>query len=195
MDRNGQLIHFGERNITLDIGNREAYPYFEKLGKALSSSVRVEILDLLRVKSMSVVEIANKLNIPVSSTAFHINCLEQAGLVITKTQPGMRGSMRISVCSVKSILISTSMDNMFPETQSIVVDMPVGHFYNCDVAPTCGMADENGLLNVFDNPKAFILLIVLRHNYCGFKKALSNIAFLATILALRKTAFRKSRSA
>ena len=155
MDRNGQLIHFGERNITLDIGNREAYPYFEKLGKALSSSVRVEILDLLRVKSMSVVEIANKLNIPVSSTAFHINCLEQAGLVITKTQPGMRGSMRISVCSVKSILISTSMDNMFPETQSIVVDMPVGHFYNCDVAPTCGMADENGLLNVFDNPKAF----------------------------------------
>ena len=147
------------------------------------------------MKSMSVVEIANKLNIPVSSTAFHINCLEQAGLVITKTQPGMRGSMRISVCSVKSILISTSMDNMFPETQSIVVDMPVGHFYNCDVAPTCGMADENGYLTFLTTQKLFILLIVLRHNYCGFKKALSNTAFLATILALRKTAFRKSRSA
>lgn len=155
MNKENQFEHFGERNITLDIGNREAYPYFERLGKALSSSVRVEILDLLRVKSMSVVEIANKLNIPVSSTAFHIKCLEQAGLVITKTQPGMRGSMRISLCCVKSILISTSMDDMFPETQSIVVDMPVGHFYNCDVVPTCGMADENGVLNVFDNPKAF----------------------------------------
>lgn len=136
MNKENQFEHFGERNITLDIGNREAYPYFERLGKALSSSVRVEILDLLRVKSMSVVEIANKLNIPVSSTAFHIKCLEQAGLVITKTQPGMRGSMRISLCCVKSILISTSMDDMFPETQSIVVDKELSFSLElCSEAP------------------------------------------------------------
>ena len=114
-----------ERNLILDIGNRETYPYFEKLGKAISSPVRMEILNLLRIKSMSVVEIASQLNLPVSSTAFHLKCLEEAKLIITKTQPGIRGSMRISMSCVNSILINTSIDNVFPQTRNITVDMPI----------------------------------------------------------------------
>ncbi len=144
-----------ERNLVLDIGNRETYPYFEKLGKAISSPVRMEILNLLRIKSMSVVEIASQLNLPVSSTAFHLKCLEEAKLIITKTQPGIRGSMRISMSCVNSILIHTAIDNVFPQMRNITVDMPIGNFSDCDVKPTCGMADEDGVLNVYDNPRAF----------------------------------------
>ncbi len=42
------------------------------LGKALSSPVRLEILQLLYRDSMIIGEIAKKLNLPASSTAFHL---------------------------------------------------------------------------------------------------------------------------
>ena len=41
------------------------------LGKALSSPVRLEILQLLYRDSLIIGEIAKKLDIPASSTAFH----------------------------------------------------------------------------------------------------------------------------
>ena len=46
------------------------------LGKALSSPVRLEILQLLYRGSLIIGEIAKKLDIPASSTAFHLKILE-----------------------------------------------------------------------------------------------------------------------
>lgn len=145
----------GERNITADIGTKETYPAIELLGKALSSVVRLEILDILRTHTLSIGEIAQTMNIAISSAAFHINILEQAGLVLTRTQPGVRGAMRVCVCSINSILISTDMSNVYPERQSIVVDMPIGHYTDCDVRPTCGIANENGVIGSMDDPRNF----------------------------------------
>ena len=46
------------------------------LGKALSSPIRIEILQLLYEKGMIIGDIAKELDLPASSTAFHLNILE-----------------------------------------------------------------------------------------------------------------------
>ena len=57
------------------------------LGKALSSPVRLEILQLLYRDSMIIGEIAKRLNLPASSTAFNLKILEKAGLILMEEQP------------------------------------------------------------------------------------------------------------
>ena len=81
-----------DRHIVLDIDSEENYELFERLGKALSSRVRIRMLALLKHKSMNIVELAQELTIPVSSAAFHVNMLEEANLINTEMLPGVRGS-------------------------------------------------------------------------------------------------------
>ena len=49
------------------------------LGKALSSPIRIEIMQLLYEEGMIIGDIAKKLDLPASSTAFHLKILEEAG--------------------------------------------------------------------------------------------------------------------
>ena len=50
------------------------------LGKALSSPIRIEIMQLLYEEGMIIGDIAKKLDLPASSTAFHLKILEEAGI-------------------------------------------------------------------------------------------------------------------
>ena len=94
-----------DRHIVLDIDSEENFELFERLGKALSSRVRIRMLALLKHKSMNIVELAQELTIPVSSAAFHVNMLEEANLINTEMLPGVRGSQK--VCSSRAEDVST----------------------------------------------------------------------------------------
>ena len=57
------------------------------LGRALSSPIRIEIMQLLYEEGMIIGDIAKKLDRPASSTAFHLKILEEAGLIRMEKQP------------------------------------------------------------------------------------------------------------
>lgn len=146
----------GDRDIALNLENVQHQERIIKIGKALSTPPRLQILNLLKLKAMSIQEIAKTLNLPVSSVALHIRILEDAKLVVTESQPGMHGSMRVCVASVQSIHIDTSEENFDPAKKGVMVDMPIGNYNDCHVEPTCGIADENGdMMDNYDSPKAF----------------------------------------
>ena len=63
------------------------------LGRALSSPIRIEIMQLLYEEGMIIGDIAKKLDLPASSTAFHLKILEEAGLIRMEKQPGTRGTV------------------------------------------------------------------------------------------------------
>lgn len=143
----------GERDITLNLGNPEHHSHIASIGKALSSTVRLKIMNLLKSTPMSIQEIANALDIPVSSTAAHIKYLEDAKLIITETQPGIHGSRRICICSMQSFRLNTALPDTANNT--ISVDMPIGNYFSFSVQPTCGLASINGAIDMFDNPASF----------------------------------------
>lgn len=126
------------------------------LGSALSSPARIQILKLLYSNSFNVAEIAEKLQIPTSSAALYIRSLENAGLINTNLQPGSRGSMKI--CSRKNDQITITLTPSHAEIDKIhSISMPVGHFTNCQIVPSCGLASDKGHLGAANRPDAFFL--------------------------------------
>ena len=67
------------------------------LGKALSSEIRIRILELLQKEPLCVNEIAEILEIPPSSAALHVRVLQDANLIRTELKPGIRGSMKLCI--------------------------------------------------------------------------------------------------
>ena len=74
--------------------------------KALANESRINILQLLDRGCLNVNEIAETLDLPVSTTALNIKILEEAGLVLTELQPGIRGSMKVSSKACSNIIIN-----------------------------------------------------------------------------------------
>ena len=81
------------------------------LGKALSSPIRIEIMQLLYEEGMIIGDIAKKLDLPASSTAFHLKILEEAGLIRMEKQPGTRGTVKFCIRKVDYITVSLIKKN------------------------------------------------------------------------------------
>ena len=145
----------GERDFSLHLSNPDHHDSIAAIGKALSSKIRIKILDLLKNNVMSLQEISDILDIPYSSTALHIKTLEDAKLIVSESQPGIHGLMRVCTCSMQSLSIQTFDPGLDTVDNTISMDMPIGNYYQCEVQPTCGLADEDGIIDAYDNVKSF----------------------------------------
>ena len=140
-----------ERSIEVNLDDGKL---LSSIGRALSSEVRIEILKLLKEKTLNINEIAEQLSIPPSSAAAHVKVLEEAELLHTHLQPAVRGSMKI--CNVAAEQLLIHMDtSMRYEWKTEVISMPIGHFVDYKVEPTCGIVTEKGRVGEEDEPRCF----------------------------------------
>lgn len=126
-----------------------------KIAHALSSPVRLSIMRALGQRSMSVGELAEALDIPMSTTALAVKTLEEAGLITSETQPGTRGSMKL--CSRRldtvAITLNPEVEN---STSTLVMHMPIGGYSIAEgIKPTCGLAGPAAYIGEMDDPSAF----------------------------------------
>jgi len=124
---------------------------------ALSSPTRVRLLRLLSQESKSVGEIAEEMDMPMSTAALAVQVLQKAGLIITKNQPGARGTLKLCSRKLDEILINLTSPGEAP-SRSISFSMPVGGYSSADdIVPTCGLASVNNLIGIMDSPASFYL--------------------------------------
>ena len=62
--------------------------------KALSSEVRLKILELLTDYPKNISDLATLLGIPMSTMTTHIRLLEQANIISVSSLPGSRGTQK-----------------------------------------------------------------------------------------------------
>ncbi|WP_431802407.1 ArsR/SmtB family transcription factor [Halobacillus andaensis] len=128
----------------------------QKVAHALSSKVRLKIINLLNTKTVNIHELAETLSIPVSTAASHIKVLEESGLVLTELRPAQRGSMRVCTRNFDDIHIQLNdPKDHLNDYESFEIEIPIGQYVDYVVAPTCGMANHNGLLIPEDQPGHF----------------------------------------
>ncbi|MDO4283697.1 MAG: helix-turn-helix domain-containing protein [Eubacteriales bacterium] len=126
------------------------------LGKALSSPVRIQMLQILETEKLSIAELARRMQIPASSAALDIRTLQKANLVKIEEKPGSRGSAKF--CVRDADMISIRMVGMAADVNNTVsVEMPIGAYTSCEVSSVCGIADENGILGMDDMELAFYM--------------------------------------
>lgn len=75
------------RNIILNLENLKQT---EDISYALSSSYRLNILKLLTTNSYSLQELAQILDLAMSTVSFHIKILREAGLVKSTSSPSKK---------------------------------------------------------------------------------------------------------
>ncbi len=142
-----------KKDLVMDLGDTETTA---RICRALSSETRLEILKCLVVKAMTISELAEKFYLPMSSMCLHIKTLKEANLITVVPKPGMRGSQKL--CGIKTANISL---DIFAHTHKAVVkppvfiNMPIGHYCNCNVQPPCGIASAASYLSYEDSPYGF----------------------------------------
>lgn len=127
-----------------------------KVAHALSSKIRINILKLLNYKKMNILELSEQLGLPVSTIAFNVKVLEKAGLIITELQPASRGTMKVCTRNFDDIYMNLNLrTGMNNPKNSYQIEMPVGHYLDFDVYPTCGLINQNGIMKPDDEPSLF----------------------------------------
>lgn len=141
------------RVMDIDVGNKEKLC---TVCKALSVPARIDILKLIENKGLSISEISEKLNIPQSSVTFHIKILEEADMINIEERPGMRGTLKL--CTRKTDYINISAYEKNSDINKYKsCEMPIGGYYDFNVAPTCGLSGEKGIIGVEDKVSSFYL--------------------------------------
>ena len=126
-----------------------------RFAHALASPVRIRIMEALCERSMNVGEIAQILDIPMSTAALAVKTLEEAGLITTETQPGARGSMKLCSRKVDTLGIRLSPEKQ-AEDNVLSMHMQLGGYSSAeDIHKTCGLAGEKTIIGEMDNPALF----------------------------------------
>lgn len=101
----------------------QIYQQFSRIGKALSSPRRIEILDLLSQAEQSVETIANKSGMSIANTSRHLQVLYQAKLVESQKE-GVQVYYRLASSEVAEFFQSMQLlgKNRFAEIEQIVKD-------------------------------------------------------------------------
>ncbi len=123
--------------------------------RALSSELRIRILELLNGKTLNVNGIAQALGIPQSTAAVNVRALEKAGLVKVENKKGRKGSQKLCSAQYSEIVIAFSSREKESEDDVIEVEMPVGLYTKFDVSPPCGLCSREKIIGFLDAPDSF----------------------------------------
>lgn len=154
--------------------------------KALSSELRIRILELLNGRKLNVNEIAHALGIPQSTAAVNIKALEKAGLVKVENQKGKKGSQKLCSAQYSEIVIAFSSKEKENEDDVIEVEMPVGLYTKFDVSPPCGLCSREKIIGFLDAPDSFWSPERVKAGLLWFEKGFVEYKFPNNALYKRK---------
>ena len=142
-----------KKRIALDLVDRKKTSL---VGKALSSEIRLEILEYLIAHSANISEIAGAFGLPQSSAALHIRVLEEAGMISVTEKPGQHGSQKVCGISFEDIYFN-AFAHLADYSRSTTkrYSMPIGNYFDCGMSGHCGIISEKGYLGVEDYPYGF----------------------------------------
>ncbi|NLO85716.1 MAG: winged helix-turn-helix transcriptional regulator [Clostridiales bacterium] len=127
-----------------------------ELFKALGSELRIQIVNLLLEHGeMNMNEIASKLGITAGALTSHIRKLEESGIIKVSSEHGSHGNQKLCSVEVDKILIDVMSGDNAADPKSYTVEIPIGHYNNYAVSPTCGLSTTKHLIGEVDDPRYF----------------------------------------
>ena len=128
---------------------REGLPYF----KALSSDVRIDILELLAKNSqLNMQDIANRLGLSSGTITMHIKKLSECGLIEVSSIPGKQGIQKMCYLPKDKIIIDVGHES---SENTYEAEISVGHYTKYEIMPTCGLATKDKLIGEVDDTRYF----------------------------------------
>ena len=114
---------------------------------ALSSDVRLKILDLLDQQDMNIQKLGAKLGLSKTAILNHVNVLEKAGFITTRYVPGTVGNQKLCSKTYDRLIFNFSPSQHNEDRrQYYEVEIGVGNYFDFSVYPPCGLADEGHII-------------------------------------------------
>ncbi len=122
--------------------------------QALSSEIRIQIMDLiLGQNGINLKQLASSLNISISTLSPHVAKLRDCGLIRLEDAPASHGTQKCCYPAMEQLLIS--LDPLANLAPVILEEIPIGHYSDFDITPTCGLASATSFLGQVDEPRSF----------------------------------------
>ncbi|MDQ0192773.1 ArsR/SmtB family transcription factor [Paenibacillus wynnii] len=126
-------------------------PLFE----ALASEVRLNIIRLLAEQPMNNKDLASHLKLSGAIVSMHVRKLQETGIVRSEMIRLDGGTHKMNTLAVEAIEI------LFPFIKNAPrlfheISIPIGHYNDFEIAPTCGLATTSKLIGQFDDPRFFL---------------------------------------
>ena len=140
-------------NISDAVSADELY----KTCHALGSKERIAILNLIQTRPMTIKELSQILNLPVSSITLHTNILNEGNLINIEYKPNKKGLVKLCSRAVNTILIL--IDNVENNEELIEqnYEMPIGNFTDINIKSPCGIAGKYSDIGEYDEISTFYL--------------------------------------
>ena len=132
-----------DSKIIYDIEGTKDTTSLAAFGKALSSPVRIQMIRLVNKKNMLASEIAAELNLPLSSTIFHLNILEDAGIIQKSFSTKGKGTLHwyTYATNIAVIRFRNSNGHLKPENRAPYVhQINIGEYIDAEFSNQCGIA-------------------------------------------------------
>lgn len=131
--------------------SKASLPVYE----ALASEVRLNILRLIAQKPMHNKELAETLGLSAAIMTMHVGKLEKAGLIHCKMERHNGATYKLCYPTTNHIHVE------FPQVEAVPrekyeITIPVGHFTDYNVYPTCGLATQSSIIGHYDDPRYFM---------------------------------------
>ena len=123
--------------------------------QALGNETRLLILSLLSHRSLNLSALAEAINLPQSTTSFHLKQLEAAGLVNVQYMPGTRGQQKMISKRYDEVHFKLPGIAIESSRDVVEVSMPVGNYKRISVKPTCGLATDSKCIGMIDDARSF----------------------------------------
>lgn len=131
--------------------DRKWLPLYE----ALASEVRLLILEKLAEMPMNVKELAEAVGLSSAIITMHVRKLEAGGLIQTRMVRKEGGTHKI--CTLAESTIEVQLPQAEAERRSYhEISVPVGHYTQFEVYPTCGIATQDKVIGQYDDPRYFL---------------------------------------
>ena len=145
------------KNPIYNISDAASAEELYKTCHALASKERIAILNLIQTRPMTIKELSQILNLPVSSITLHTNILNEGNLINIEYKPNKKGLVKLCSRAVNTILIL--IDNVENNEELIEqnYEMPIGNFTDINIKSPCGIAGKYSGIGEYDEISTFYL--------------------------------------
>lgn len=145
------------KNPIYNISDATSAEELYKTCHALGSKERIAILNLIQTRPMTIKELSQILNLPVSSITLHTNILNEGNLINIEYKPNKKGLVKLCSRAVNTILIL--IDNVENNEELIEqnYEMPIGNFTDINIKSPCGIAGKYSGIGEYDEISTFYL--------------------------------------
>ncbi len=141
-------LKFNGSSCILDISDPDDFNRLALLGRAIYSPARLEIVNLLYKKPMLLSEIAEALDMPISSAAFHLKVLREAHLIGIDYTSNNNGALKWYTYTFPEVTIlmkdKRGKNSILPAPFS--TEIHVGDYIDAQFTKSCGIASSDGMI-------------------------------------------------